>query len=252
MNVEKRINEVAEKDGIAFFGLIDPTKGLEKSMLYAKAFYEGGADFILVGGSLGADGYVVDEVVKGAKEKYPLPVVLFPGNVTAASKYADALYFMSLMNSQNPYWITGVQALAAPYIMKSGMEAIPTSLLVVEPGEAVGWVGEARPFLLHKPEIVAAYALAGKFLGHRVTILERGSGAPGPAPPEMFRMIKEVTGNLVMCAGSCRTLADLGNVIKAGADGVHIASLVQKASNPMEKAKRIIRFAKQKGKKKLK
>ncbi len=250
MNVEKRLHEIAEKDGIAFMGLIDPTKHAEKTLQYAKAFYEGGADFIVIGGSLGADGEIVNDLVRNIKEKYHLPVILFPGNVSGVSKEADALYFMSLMNSRNPYWITGAQALGAPYVKKAGIETIPTSLLIVEPGETVGWIGDAKPIPLHKPEIAAAYALAGKFLGHRVTILERGSGAPGPASPEMFRMVKKATENIVVSAGSCKNLSDLKSVIENGADGVHIASLIEKASNPVEKAKSVIRYAKSIGKKK--
>lgn len=250
MSVEKRLAEISEKDGIAFMGLIDPTKHSDKTLSYAKAFAEGGADFIVIGGSLGADGEVVNNLARTIKEKYSVPVILFPGNVSGVSKEADALYFMSLMNSRNPYWITGAQALGAFYVQKSGVETIPTSLLIIEPGETVGWVGDAKPIPIHKPEIAAAYALAGKLLGHRITILERGSGAPGPATPEMFRMVKSI-GTTVISAGSCKDLKDLKSVILSGADGVHIASMIEKAPNPLEKAKRVIRFAKAVGKKKV-
>jgi phosphoglycerol geranylgeranyltransferase len=194
---------------------------------------------------------LVNKLIKRIKEEVTTPVMLFPGNINGVSGYADALYFMSLMNSQNPYWITGAQALAAPSIAKMDIEAIPTSLLIVEPGETVGWVGEARPILLHKPDLAAAYAQAGKLLGHRVTILERGSGAPGPATPEMFRAVKKAVEHPVICAGSCRNLSDIEKTVKAGADGVHIASQIEKSSDPFKTAKKVVDFTKDVGRKKI-
>jgi phosphoglycerol geranylgeranyltransferase len=251
--VERYIHEKIEKDGVVFFGLIDPFgKRKETSVKYAKAFDEAGADIILIGGSIGAEGETLNEVVKMIKEVVKKPVMLFPGNIGGASKYADALYFMSLLNSRNPYWITGAQALAAPLIEQMKIEAIPTSLIIVEPGETVGWVGEARPIPVHKPEIAVAYALAGKFLGQRITIIERGSGAPGPAPPEMFTAVKKAVGHPVICAGSSKTLDDIEKTIMAGADGIHVASLVQKAKDPYKEAKKIVEFTKKVGKKKKK
>ena len=251
--VETHIHETIEKDGAVFFGLIDPMDENKGNPLkFAKVFDEAGADIILVGGSIGAEGEAFNNIVKQIKEAVNKPVMLFPGNIGGVTKYADALYFMSLLNSNNPYWITGVQALAAPMIIGSKLEAIPTSLLIVEPGETVGWIGEAKPIPYHKPDIAVAYALAGKLLGQRITILERGSGAPGPASPEMFRAVKEAVGHPVICAGSSKTLEDIRTTILAGADGIHVASLVQKADNPLSMAKKIVEFTKKTGKEKLK
>jgi phosphoglycerol geranylgeranyltransferase len=249
--VERYIHERIERDGVVFFGLVDPLdKNKREPIKYAKAFNEADADIILVGGSMGAEGELIDYVVKRIKEEVNKPVMLFPGNIGGASRYADALYFMSLLNSRNPYWITGAQALAAPSLSRSKLETIPTSLLIIEPGETVGWVGEARPIPFHKPDIAVAYALAGKYLGQRITILERGSGAPGPASPEMFRAVKEAVEHPVICAGSCKNFKDIERTILAGADGIHIASLVQKSNDPFKEAKMLVDFTKKIGKKK--
>lgn len=249
---ERYIHEKIEKDGAVFFGLIDPDiRDDGKSLRYAKAFYEGGADVILIGGSLGyLETVMLDESLKKIKEDIDIPFMLFPGNINGLTREADALYFMSLMNSLNPYWITGAQALAAPIIKKQKIEAIPTSLIIVEPGETVGWISRAIPVLIHKPELAAAYALAGKYLGHRMTILERGSGAPGPSPPEMFRAVKKAVGHPVICAGSSKNLQDIRRTLLAGADGIHIASMIEKASNPGRKAKEVISFVKKVGREK--
>lgn len=249
---EKYIHEVIERDGVAFFGLIDPDfDNKDKIAKYAKAFYEGGADVILIGGSLGyAGSSLLNKMVKRIKEVVSIPVMLYPGNISGMTKKADAMYYMSLLNSENPYWITGAQALAAPLAKKLNIETIPTSLIIVEPGETVGWIGESRPVLKHKPDLAAAYALAGKYMGHRMTILERGSGAPGPPTPEMFGAVKKAVKHPVICAGSNKNLSDIKKTIKGGADGIHIASMIEKSSDPFKKAKSIIDFTKKVGKSK--
>lgn len=248
---EEYLHEIKDRDGVIFFGLIDPPgNDVKKAIKYAKAFEEGGADVILIGGSLGAaSGEVLDKAIKKMKNKTSLPVMLYPGNISGFSRQADALYYMSLMNSRNPYWITGAQSLAAPEIKKADVDAIPTSLLIIEPGETVGYIGDAKPIPAHKPDIASAHALAGEMMGHRVTILERGSGAPAPPSPKMFKATKKVTDNLVICAGSNKNIGDIKQTVKAGADGVHIASIIEQAEDPFKKAKEVISKTKEVGKK---
>lgn len=249
--VEGYINDKIQKDGAVFFGLIDPLAGGKHGPVkIAKAFNEAGADIILIGGSLGAEGETYSATMKNIKENVEKPIMLFPGNIGGVSRHADALYYMSLLNSKNPYWITGSQALAAPLLAKTNIEVIPTSLLVIEPGESVGWIGEARLIPYHKTDIAVAYAMAGKFLGQRITILERGSGAPGPASPDMFRAVKKAVGHPVICAGSSKNMKDIETTLKAGADGIHIASLVEKAEDPFKTAKKLVEFTKKVGKEK--
>ena len=187
--------------------LLDPAKvSVEEARRSARAAAEGGADLIFIGGSIGA-GMGLNEVVIGAKEESKLPVILFPGNVDGISPYADAILFMSLLNSTNPYWIIQAQALAATSIRKMGLETIPTAYLIVEPGQrsAAGWVGAANPIPRDKPEIALAYALAAEMLGMRWIYLEAGSGAEAPVPPEMVRLVRERSRLGVIVGGGIRS-----------------------------------------------
>jgi pyridoxal biosynthesis lyase PdxS len=68
----------------------------------------------------------------------------------------------------------------------------------------------------------------------------------------MFAAVKKAVGHPVICAGSSKTLADIEKTIMAGADGIHIASLVEKAKDPYKEAKKVVQFAKKIGKKKKK
>jgi len=131
----------------------------------------------MIGGSTGASGLVLDQTILKIKEVTDLPTILFPGSAAGVSAYADAIFFMSLLNSNNPYWIIGAQALGSPKIKKIGIETIPMGYVIVQPGGTAGWVGDAKLIPRNKADIAAAYAMAAEFLGMRLFYLEAGSGA---------------------------------------------------------------------------
>ncbi|MFH1470205.1 MAG: geranylgeranylglyceryl/heptaprenylglyceryl phosphate synthase, partial [Candidatus Micrarchaeota archaeon] len=114
MKVRKYIADTLERDGAMLFALIDPVDHASKERAAEAAFQacEGGADLVLIGGSIGAQGALLDETTKLIKEMVNVPIVLFPGNIATITPFADAVYFMSLLNSRNPYWISQAQTLA--------------------------------------------------------------------------------------------------------------------------------------------
>jgi len=185
----------------------------------------------MVGGSTGAEGELLDGVVRSIKEGSSLPVILFPGSHGGISKYADAIFFMSLLNSTNPFFITGAQALGAFQVKRYGIEPIPMAYLIIEPGETVGWVGDAKPIPQHKPKIAAAYALAGQYLGMRFVYLEAGSGASRPVPPEMISLVKRVIDVPLIVGGGIRTAKQAKTAVDAGADIVVTGTAIEKAGS---------------------
>jgi len=70
----------------------------------------------MIGGSTLTSTTHLDSVVKAVKRTVKVPVILFPNNITGISKYADAIWFMSLLNSVDPYFLVGAQILGAPMI----------------------------------------------------------------------------------------------------------------------------------------
>ena len=80
-----------EKKGL-LFALIDPLdyRSLDDAVKMAKDAEEGGADVVLIGGSTGVQGEMLDAVAKRVKENISAPLVLFPGNISTLTKYADA------------------------------------------------------------------------------------------------------------------------------------------------------------------
>ena len=96
----------------------DPRKmgGIEKKIKLLDSF---GTDAFLVGGSTNVDQKFLDESVKRIKSASKLPVILFPGGLSGISPYADAVFFMSLLNSKDPFFISRVQAKASLAVLNN-------------------------------------------------------------------------------------------------------------------------------------
>lgn len=252
--IERYINEKIEKDGGIISIIIDPVDypHTQKAVDTAVAAHEAGFDMIAVGGSIGAQGKLLDSVTKTIKEKVDVPVVLFPGNIATITPYADAIYFMSLLNSRNPYWISQVQTLAAPLIKQLNVEPLPIGYIVIEPGGTAGWVGDANVVPRNKPHIAAALALAGQYNGNRIIFTDAGSAAYEPVPTNIVSAVAEAIDVPYLIAGGIRTPRQAGEIITAGGDWIQIGTAAEKASNPKKMLESFVYSVKQEGKKKLK
>jgi len=249
---EKYIHDVIEKDGAIFLSLIDPDKqSPEESANIAKISEENGADIILVGGSIGAQGTVLDETLKIIKEKVSIPIVLFPGNIGTLSPFADAVYFMHLMNSKEVYWSTTAQIQAAPIVKKMNIEPIPTAYIVLEPGMAVGWISNANLMPRNRPDLAAATAMAAEFLGARLIVTDSGSGAPDPAPAKLIRAVRAATTVPYFYGGGVRTAEQAYEIIKSGADGIQIGTAFEIGNDIEAKIKKMGEAIKKAGSEKV-
>lgn len=215
------------------FTLIDPDKtGPGEARELAGRAAKAGSDAILVGGSLGVLESETEAVVKEAK-KSGLPVILFPGGLTNAAKSADAVLFMTILNSDDPYYTGIIQVQGALLTLKLGLEAIPTVYVIVGYGGAAGFMARARPVPYEKPELVAAHALAGAMMGAAIVYLEAGSGAPRPVPPESVALSKKLLLKagyddvILTVGGGVRTPEAAASLAEAGADALVTGTLVE-------------------------
>ena len=234
-NVEEYIRNILNERKI-HFTLIDPDEQTpEEALEIATQAIEGGTDGIMIGGST-VDNIGVDETCKILSENIAVPIIIFPGNTSSVSKYADAIFFMSYLNSNNPYWIIGAQALASPAVKKSGIEALPMGYMVAEPGGTVGWVGDAKLVPRNKPKIPAAYAMAAELLGMRFFYIEAGSGADKSIPPEMVAYTKKATEDMIVfVGGGIRDAKAAYTAAKAGGDVIVTGTIVEETDDVKSK-----------------
>jgi phosphoglycerol geranylgeranyltransferase len=252
--VEEYIKDGISRKGGLLFALIDPVdyKDPKDAISAGTQASEGGADIVLIGGSMGAQGELLDTVVRGIKEKSSVPLVLFPGNIATITAYADALYFMSLLNSRNTYWISQAQMLAAPMVKKMGIEALPVGYIVVEPGGTVGWVGDANLVPRDKPSIAAAMAMAAEMMGHRLILTDCGSNpATGHIPPGMVSAVAKSVSVPYIVGGGVRTPAEAAAVISAGAGAVQVGTALEKGGDLKRKVAEMVKAIREAGKKKI-
>lgn len=179
-----------------------------------------GSDGFMVGGSTGVTEENLDALVLGVKDATGLPVIHFPNHAGALSRHVDAIWFMSLLNSRNPRFITREQMLGAPILKALGIEPLSMGYLVVEPGMTVAEVSEAEviPRTAEGAEMAAAYALAAEFFGMRFVYLEAGSGAREPVPPGHVRAVKQAVTVPVLAGGGVTGASQAQGLLDAGAD----------------------------------
>lgn len=225
--VEKYIKEEISKYGTISFALIDSENLSPKTAKEIAIKAENcGVKSILVGGSTAIDQLELDDIVKSIKKVVKIPVILFPGNVTGISPNADAILFSSLMNSENPYFITEAQALGAILVKKYGLESIPMGYIVIGEGGAIGFIGRARGIPPNKPELAAMYALAAEYMGMRFVYLEAGSGVTSHISSSIVSKVREVFNGTLIVGGGIREVKDGIEISKAGADIIVIGNLL--------------------------
>ncbi len=231
--VEKLLAGAVAERGAGHLTLIDPdSQSPRQAAAMALAAAKGGTDAIMVGGSVGAAGILLHETVREIKEKTDLPVILFPSSVAGLCENADAVFFMSLLNSRSPAYIVENQALGAPLILRYGLEPIPMAYIIIEPGGTVGFVGDARLIPRRKPELAAAYALSAKFMGMRMVYLEAGSGADSPVPAGMVALVKKLLGDVLLIVGGGIRCGDAAaELVAAGADLIVTGTGVEKSQD---------------------
>jgi phosphoglycerol geranylgeranyltransferase len=99
--------------------------------------------------------------------------------------------------------------------------------IIVGEGGTAAIIGKAIPVPYAKPELAAAHALAGNYLGMHFIYLEGGSGASNPVPPEMIRTVKNVISGPLIVGGGIRTKEQAYIAAAAGADIIVTGNIVE-------------------------
>ena len=238
--VESHLLRTIKEDGVAHLTLFDPEKLTPFSARkLAHKVKQIGTAAAMVGGSTSTSVYELDAIVKAIKTS-GLKVILFPNDVAGLCPNADAVFFMSLLNSINPYYLSGAQALGAPLVKKYGLEPIPLAYLIIgENAGAAGFVGNANPIPYDKPELAAIYSLAAEYLGMRFVYLEAGSGAKQCVSPAMVSAVRKTSRMHIIAGGGIRVSSDAKALARAGANVIVTGTIAEKAS--MSKLREIIR-----------
>ena len=237
--VEQYLANEVKRHGTVCLPLIDSENSTDAASI-AKKVEEMGASAVLVGGSSATDQFELAKVVSDIKDSVKIPVILFPGNVTGVSPRADAILFSSLLNSEDPYFITGAQALGAIAVKKHRIEPLPTAYIIVGEGTAAWFVGRAKGIPFHKPNLAVMYSLAAQYMGMRFVYLEAGSGAAQNVPAEMVAAVRKYYDGTLIVGGGIKTPEMASTIAKAGADIIVVGTMIEKDGNWQQKLSSMI------------
>ena len=242
---ERYLLEKIKTEGSIHLTLIDPEKvTAQRAADIAENSKESGTSGIMIGGSTFISQSHLDDVVKAIKSRVNIPTILFPNNVTGISCHADAIWFMSLLNSVDPYFLIGAQILGAPLVKKYGLEPLSMGYIIVGEGGTAGIVGKAISVPYNKPELAAAHALAGQYLGMKFIYLEGGSGAKDAVPPEMIQAVKHVIEIPLIVGGGIRSKEQAVAACSAGADIIVTGNLTEATGSKQKVADIILAIKK--------
>ncbi len=198
--------------------LVDPDKIDHLSELVKKAVHYG-IDYFFVGGSL-LHSDQTEAAIRIIRDNSNIPIILFPGSINQITPSADGILLLSLISGRNPEFLIGAHVAAAPALMRSGLEILSTSYILIDGGKptTVSYISNTTPIPANKPDIAAVTALAGAQIGHKITYLDAGSGAQNPVNPATISAVRRLITNPLIVGGGIRTARQLQEAFMAGAD----------------------------------
>ena len=240
MNVLEEIMIKSGKEKI-HMTLIDPaSQSLKKSSSIAADAEKAGTDYFMIGGSTGITQSVMDECIIEIKKCTDTKVIIFPGSSSMISKYADAIYFMSLLNSTDPEFIVRHQMKASQFLRKFNLEIIPMGYLVFEPGMTVGKVGKVDLIGREDSDQALSYALAAQFFGMKLIYFEAGSGASSYVSPALVSAVRPNIDIPLLVGGGIRNAESAREIASSGADVIVTGTIAEKSDDVYGTLKPII------------
>ncbi len=214
--IYKHIAERAGRGEKMLVRLIDPDK-FDASTLCE------GFDFYFVGGSTGGD---CSEVVRTIHKACTTPVILFPGNPRQFTSEADALLFLTLMNSRDPRILIDPHIQSADEIVASGIETIPMGYILIDGGRVstTQKLTGAQPVPQQNTDDIVRLARTAQLLGKRLIYLEAGSGALTPVSAEVICAIRQAIDLPLIVGGGICSVQQMSDAFDTGADLVVIGN----------------------------
>ena len=207
MNIYNHLLNTIQSKGAAYLILLDPDNlPLSKIASFIRHCEKSGVDGFLIGGSLMTSGDL-DSFLETVKVETSLPLIIFPGSINQISSVADAILFLSVISGRNPEHLIGKHVTDSSLIKRAKIEPISTGYILVESGVTTTaiYMSGSLPVPRNKPEIAAATALAGEYLGMKFIYLEAGSGAQDSVSDEMVKAVSKECSVPIIVGGGIRT-----------------------------------------------
>lgn len=231
--VEQRMYELRQEHPLVI-PQIDPSSlsidSVEKIFKHLESI---GICHIALGGSI-VDKKACDMVLELAVKDFDFSVSTYlnQGDLAATKNYPGrtALYWMSVLNAENMYFLRDVLVMSSIAVSKCEYETIPTAYVFDERGSlrTATWLSRPTPVPREKPCLSLSLALAAQYCGFRFYIMGGGSGVPLPPPKDHVSLLSEKTELFVMPTSGITTASQAKEMFENGADAIHIGNLIEK------------------------
>ena len=229
-NVYKSLIALRSQQKKAFAVLIDPDKvSILQVSNIATLCNQALVDYVFIGGSLMVSQHL-DECIQAFKANSDIPVILFPGSPSQVSRYADALFYLSLISGRNAELLIGAHVVSAPMVKASGLEIISTGYMVIDGGSAttVSYMSHSAPIPHDKDDIAICTAMAGEMQGKHVLYMDAGSGANRPISESMIQRVSASTSIPLIVGGGITEPEKAYLNCQAGADIIVVGNAIEK------------------------
>jgi phosphoglycerol geranylgeranyltransferase len=229
-NVYKSLIEFRSLQKKAFAVLIDPDKvSILQVANIATLCNQALVDYVFIGGSLMVSQHL-DECIQSFKANSDIPVILFPGSPSQVSRYADALFYLSLISGRNAELLIGAHVVSAPMVKASGLEIISTGYMVIDGGSAttVSYMSHSAPIPHDKDDIAICTAMAGEMQGKHVLYMDAGSGAKRPISESMIQRVSSSISIPLIVGGGITEPEKAYLNCQAGADIIVVGNAIEK------------------------
>ena len=175
----------------------------------------------------------LDSFIDKVKSTSSLPAIIFPGSINQVSPIADAILFLSVISGRNAEHLIGKHVLASSLVKQAKIEPISTGYIMIESGNTTTavYMSGSLPIPRNKPEIAAATALAGEYLGMKLIYLEAGSGAQESVPNEMVKAVTDECSIPVVVGGGIRNSQTAREKVENGASIIVTGNFFENENN---------------------
>lgn len=233
MKIYNQLLNTIKAKGAAYLILLDPDKLSDSKIIpFVKHCEKSGVDGFLIGGSLMISGDL-NSFIETIKVETSLPLIIFPGSVNQISPLADAILFLSVISGRNAEHLIGKHVTASTLIKRANVEPISTGYILIESGVTTTavYMSGSLPIPKNKPEIAAATALAGEYLGMKFIYLEAGSGAQESVPDEMVKAVSQECTVPIIVGGGIRNPQTARRKVENGASIIVTGNFFEDENN---------------------
>jgi len=220
------IQKAVEKGDKLLAILLDPDKTtINKLPSIVKRIESLKANFIFVGGS-SVKNDITETFVKKIKSSTKISVILFPGDYSQITNYADGILFLSLLSGRNPEYLIEQQIKAVPYLKNATLEIIPTGYILIDGGtkSSVLKVSNTNPIPQTNIKLAVNTAVAGEYKGKQLIYLEAGSGAKNPVNYNLITKVKQQISIPLIVGGGIKSTKQIETAFNSGADIVVVGN----------------------------